>query len=393
MALLKSVVHPKFWFLATSPNFDNSLGPWPTSGGGGGGLPMWWCLPMGRVTPVAWRKHACWGVPLERESGGDGGWREDLDLGLSARAPFCLTASGGATVTHRDRGSSAPGNRTRDPSFGRCVRHRLSPGAFPGSRGAAVGRLPSLAARVPGVQRDKIVVFCGRHPEAGRHGGGPPRARVVPNKVQGTTAVRQYGRPPPRPPCQASARVPHAARVPSVLLRCGTATPGASVAQAAAEHPLSRLQRRWGATKFFSGAFGANWFRPSIFFSACVPAKNSAPPDGGGGGAWDVHCAGQAPLEGGGVACFPWHEPLTLTPRAQCMLRGSSSRRHGSTAPRACHCATGPWYVDSRFFCDSWRGGGSPIAVALTGHCYSFGVDINMHHQSRARAGSMDGLT
>ena len=36
MALLKSVLHPKFWFLATSPNFADSLGPSPTRGGGGG---------------------------------------------------------------------------------------------------------------------------------------------------------------------------------------------------------------------------------------------------------------------------------------------------------------------------------------------------------------------
>ena len=32
----QSVLHPKFWFLATSPNFADTLGPWPTQGGGGG---------------------------------------------------------------------------------------------------------------------------------------------------------------------------------------------------------------------------------------------------------------------------------------------------------------------------------------------------------------------
>ena len=36
VALLKSVLHPNFWFLATSPNFADSLGPLPTCGGGGG---------------------------------------------------------------------------------------------------------------------------------------------------------------------------------------------------------------------------------------------------------------------------------------------------------------------------------------------------------------------
>ena len=32
----QSVLHPKLWFLATSPNFADSLGPSPTRGGGGG---------------------------------------------------------------------------------------------------------------------------------------------------------------------------------------------------------------------------------------------------------------------------------------------------------------------------------------------------------------------
>ena len=49
--------------------------------------------------------------------------------------------------------------------------------------------------------------------------------------------------------------------------------------------PPQRLRqiffRAFSRSKIFSGAFGPNWFTPTIFFGA---SKNSAPLEGGGGG-------------------------------------------------------------------------------------------------------------
>ena len=58
--------------------------------------------------------------------------------------------------------------------------------------------------------------------------------------------------------------------------------------------PISKIHQRgqvffraFGRSKMFSGAFGANSSKPKIFFGALGASKNSAPPEGGGGGPSD----------------------------------------------------------------------------------------------------------